>query len=468
MKTHPICAMSRSDFASRCNTIASIMSPTSAGPRTGQDLYLRAKRRIPGGTQLLSKRPELFLPDNWPAYYARARGCTIWDLDGREFTDFTSCGIGCCLLGYADETVNAAVIDRVTHGNMCTLNSPDEVHLADLLCQIHLWAEKVRYARGGGEAMAIAVRLARAATGRAKVALCGYHGWADWYLAANLGATQTLNGHLLPGLEPAGVPASLRGTALPFRYNQIAELEAIVAAERGQLAAIVMEPMRHEFPAAGFLEKVRQLADESGAVLIFDEITAGWRSHHGGIHLRLGVAPDIAVFAKAMSNGFPMAAIIGRGDVMEAAQLTFVSSTYWTEGIGPAAALATLKKCRAVDVVSHITKIGELTRSGWRKLAEAHGLAVKIGGLPALCTLAFDYGELSRPVMTLFTQEMLARGYLADTVFYPTWAHTSATINGYLEAVAAVFGWLRKRIDRGEVSTALKGPVAHSGFARLT
>lgn len=442
--------------------------PPSPGARTGQDLYLRAKRRIPGGTQLLSKRPEIFLPDQWPAYYSRARGCTVWDLDDRAYIDFTSCGIGCCLLGYADETVNAAVIDRVAQGSMCTLNSPDEVHLADLLCAIHPWAEEVRYARAGGEAMAIAVRLARAATGRTKIAFCGYHGWADWYLAANLGETTALNGHLLPGLDPAGVPPALRGTALPFRYNQIAELEAIVAAERGELAAIVMEPMRHDFPRDDFLARVRQLADECGAVLIFDEITAGWRSHHGGIHLQVGVAPDIAVFAKSISNGFPMAAIIGRGEIMEAAQVTFVSSTYWTEGIGPAAALATLKKLPAVGAVAHIAKIGELTREGWRRLGTAHGLRIDVAGLPALCTFAFDHGADSRALMTLFTQEMLDRGFLANGAFYPTWAHTPETVAQYLDAVAVVFAWLRERVDRAEVQTALRGPVAHAGFARLT
>jgi glutamate-1-semialdehyde 2,1-aminomutase len=436
--------------------------------RTGQNLYLRAKQRIPGGTQLVSKRPELFLPDNWPAYYDRAEGCTIWDLDGRAFIDFTSCGIGCCLLGYADPTVNAAVTQRITRGSMCTLNTPDEVALADVLCTIHPWAEKVRYARAGGEAMSIAVRIARAATGRAKVALCGYHGWADWYLAANLGSTDALNGHLLPGLDPDGVPASLRGTAFPFRYNQIAELEAIIAAHGPDLAAIVMEPMRHDLPQNGFLERVRALADHTGAALIFDEITAGWRSHHGGIHLKLGVNPDVAVFAKAMSNGFPMSAIIGRASVMEAAQHTFVSSTYWTESIGPIASLTTLKKLRETNAVAHLTEIGELTRLGWRRLGAKHGLKLKVGGLPALATFAFDHGDNSRPLITLFTQEMLERGYLANGVFYPTCAHTPAMVTAYLAAVDAVLALIKKQLDLGTVKSALRGPVAHSGFARLT
>ncbi|MFI5335362.1 MAG: aminotransferase class III-fold pyridoxal phosphate-dependent enzyme [Opitutales bacterium] len=437
-------------------------------PRTGQELYQRAKRRIPGGTQLLSKRPEMFLPDNWPAYYRRAEGCTVWDLDDRPYVDFTSNGIGCCLLGYADPTVNAAVIERIVRGSMCTLNPADEVALADLLCTLHPWAEKVRYARAGGEAMSIAVRIARAATGREKVAICGYHGWGDWYLAANLGETSALDGHLLQGLDPAGVPASLRGTTLPFRYNQIDQLEAIVAAQRGQLAAIVMEPMRHDPPRDGFLEKVRALATAAGAVLVFDEITAGWRSHHGGIHLTLGVKPDIAVFAKAISNGFPMAAIIGRGAVMDAAQQTFVSSTYWTEAIGPAAALATLQRLPQVNAVGRIRESGDLTRAGWRRLGAKHGLPLKVGGLPALATVAFDQGDDSRALMTLFTQAMLEHGFLAHGVFYPTVAHTPAVVERYLAAADTVFGWLRERLDRGEVRSALQGPVAHAGFARLT
>ena len=444
------------------------MPSPSVAPRTGQELYQRAKRRIPGGTQLLSKRPEMYLPDNWPAYYSRAQGVTVWDLDGKPYTDFTSCGIGCCLLGYADPTVNAAVTDCIVRGNMCTLNTPDELAVAELLCQLHPWAEKVRYARAGGEAMGIAVRIARASTGRDKVAFCGYHGWNDWYLAANLGETTALNGHLLQGLDPAGVPSVLRGTALPFRYNQIAELEKIVAANRGQLAAIVMEPMRHDAPRDDFLQKIRALADEAGAVLIFDEITAGWRTHHGGIHLTLGVNPDIAVFAKAISNGFPMAAIIGRAAVMEAAQQTFVSSTYWTESIGPAATLATLRKLVEVNAVARIGEIGELTREGWRRLGTKHGLKLKVGGLPALATFVFEHGDDSRALLTLFTQEMLERGYLANGVFYPTAVHTPAMVEDYLRAADRVFAWLRERVDRGEVTSALRGPVAHAGFARLT
>jgi glutamate-1-semialdehyde 2,1-aminomutase len=437
-------------------------------PRTGPELYIEAKRRIPGGTQLVGKRPEQYLPDNWPAYYRRAKGCTVWDLDGHCFEDFTSNGIGACLLGYADDVVNAAVADCVERGSMCTLNTPEEVDLADRLCAIHPWAAQVRYARTGGEAMAVAVRLARAATARSTVAFCGYHGWSDWYLAANLAESDALNGHLLPGLEPRGVPATLRGTALPFRYNRIAELEAIVAKHRHDLAAIVMEPMRWDLPSENFLQRVRALADETGAVLVFDEITAGWRSHFGGIHLKLGVNPDVAVFAKAISNGFPMAAIIGRAAVMDLAQQTFISSTYWTESIGPVAAIATIERMEKVNVVEHIRQIGELVRAGWTAASTKRGVPIKLMGQPALCIFAFDCGEASRTVMTLFTQEMLARGFLANGGFYPTYAHQPAIIDRYFCAVDEVFAFIRSCLDQGNVLTALRGPVAQTGFARLT
>ena len=316
----------------------------------GQALYTRAKARIPGGTQLLSKRPEMFLPEQWPSYYSRARGVEVWDLDGNKYIDMSHNGVGACILGAADPDVDGAVKTAIDAGSMSTLNAPEEVDLAELLCQLHPWAEMVRYARSGGEAMAVAVRIARARTGLERVAFCGYHGWHDWYLAANLADEKALDGHLLPGLEPAGVPRGLRGTALPFRYNHIEELEEIVSRFRHELAAIIMEPIRDQDPAPGFLEKVREISTEIGAVLIFDEITAGFRLTTGGAHLRYSTEPDIAVFGKGISNGYPMAAIIGRANIMEAAQNTFISSTYWTERIGPVAALATIRKHRRCDV----------------------------------------------------------------------------------------------------------------------
>jgi glutamate-1-semialdehyde 2,1-aminomutase len=433
----------------------------------GLDLYRQARARIPGATQLLSKRPEMHAPEQWPAYYSRAKGAEIWDLDGRKFTDMSYSGIGSCVLGYADEDVDNAVRAAIDSGSMCTLNPPEEVELAELLCQLHPWAGMVRYARCGGEAMAVAVRIARAHTAREKIAFCGYHGWHDWYLAANLPSGAALDAHLLPGLAPAGVPPSLSGTALPFHYNRLDELERIVSANRGELAAIVMEPVRSTEPAPGFLESVRGLANDAGAVLIFDEVTAAFRSNTGGIHLRYGVMPDIAVFAKAISNGYPMAAIIGRGEVMQAAEGSFISSTYWTERIGPTAALATIRKHRELDVAKHLERIGRLVQAGWRSAAERAGLPIAVSGLPALSHFAINL-ENAQAVRTLFTQMMLDRGYLATNAFYAMYAHTAAHVERYLAAVGEVFKDLTAAVERKQVGQLLKGPVAHAGFYRLT
>ena len=295
----------------------------SAKVRKSLDLQERAKQRIPGLSQLLSKRPDMFSYGVWPGYFSRAKGAEVWDLDGNRYLDMSISGVGANVLGYADPDVDGKVLEAIASGTSCSLNCPEEVELADVLCELHPWADKVRFARTGGESMAVAVRIARASTGRDKVAFCGYHGWHDWYLAANVGTENALGEHLISGLQPHGVPKSLAGTALPFRYNNIDELKNIAAANRTELAAIVMEPIRNVAPEPEFIRAVREIADDLGAVLVIDEISAGFRMNTGGAHLKLGFAPDIAVFSKALGNGYPIAAVIGKDAVMEAAQHTF-------------------------------------------------------------------------------------------------------------------------------------------------
>jgi glutamate-1-semialdehyde 2,1-aminomutase len=323
----------------------------------------------------------------------------------------------------------------------------------------------VRYARTGGESMAIAARIARAYTGRDTIAFCGYHGWADWYLAANLKNKDSLNDHLLKGLEPKGVPQALAGTMLPFHYNKIEELEAIVE-KNPDIAAIFMEPMHSEYPQDDFLQKVRAIADRVGALLVFDEITIGWRLNVGGAHLKLGVNPDIAVFAKGMGNGFPMAAIIGKKEVMEAAQDSFISSTYWTEGIGPTATIAAIKIMQKENVPAHLAKIGGLVREVWLKAGEKHGL--KVSATEVLPLLFFTFpGPNPQAQKTLFTQEMLKRGILASGNFYASFAHQESHVERYAKAVDEVFAIIAKATEEGSVEQLLEGPIAHSGFERL-
>lgn len=436
------------------------------GDRT-QATYRRAKELMPGGVQLLSKRPEMYAPDCWPAYFREARGCEVWDLDGRRFLDMSTNGIGACLLGYRNPRVTDAVVRRVRLGSMSTLNPPDEVALAEELCAIHPWASRVRLTRTGGETGAVAVRIARATTDRSVIAICGYSGWHDWYLAANLGESDSLRGHLLPGLDPLGVPRELRGTTVTFHYNDRAELDQVIKSAGKHLAAVVMEPCRHQDPEPGFLEEVRDGAHAVGALLVFDEISIGWRRTFGGSHLRLGVTPDIAFFAKALGNGHPMGAVIGTPEAMEGAHGSFISSTYWTEGVGPAAALATLAVMREVDVPAHVDRIGGLVSDRWRDAARRHGLPVVThDGYPCMAHFRFDHPE-SEALRTLYTTLMLDRGFLAGVSIYPTLAHTPEIVEAYGDAVEAVFGEIAAVVETGQVQRALRGPVAHSGFRRL-
>lgn len=434
---------------------------------TGQKLWQKAKKIIPGGNQLLSKRAEMFLPDQWPAYYSKAKGCEVWDLDGNKFIDMSIMGVGSSLLGYSDPDVNKAVKKAIDNGVVSTLNAPEDVELAEMLCTIHPWAKMVRYARSGGEAMAIAIRIARAFSGKDKIAFCGYHGWSDWYLSANLADDKNLDGHLLPGLEPRGVPRGLKGTLFPFHFNHIEELEEIVALHGKELGVIVLEPMKNAEPKNDFLKKVRALADKTGAILVFDEVSIGWKMNFGGAHLLYGVNPDIAVFAKAISNGFAMAAIIGTREVMQAAQTTFISSTNWTEKIGPVAALATLKKMKRLNVAKKLQIIGNTVKRIWTNKAEKHGLSITAGGLPPFSSFTFNHGDKHQALKTLFIQEMLQRGFLASNMVFASYAHTEAILKKYEKAVDEVFKILKEAIETNTVERRLKGPVAHTGFARL-
>lgn len=431
-----------------------------------QELYLRAKKIMPGGVQLLSKRPENQAPGQWPPYYKEARGCEIWDLDGKHYYDMSTNAVGSCLLGYSHPDINQAVIRRIHLGNMCSLNSPEEVALADRLCSIHPWAEQARFAKGGGEACAIAVRIARATTGRSKVAICGYHGWQDWYLAANLGETDELMGHLLPGLAPVGVPKELRETTLTFRYNDLQGFEQLIDTYGDQLAAVFMEPCRNVPPLPGFLEAIRLATQKHGILLIFDEITIGWRMHFGGAHLLYGIVPDMAVFAKALGNGYPIAAIIGTRAAMDGAHHSFISSTYWTESIGPTAALATLQKMTEIDVPSHVATMGQRVQECWQENAKRVELPIEVYGLPCLAGFSFLHADAA-VLKTLYTQLMLEQGFLATTAFYPTLAHEKDIVSMYCESILIVFNQLSQWLQQGDIRSMLKGEVAQSGFSRL-
>lgn len=431
----------------------------------GSELWQRAKNLIPGGSMLLSKRSEMFLPAGWPAYFDRTEGCQVWDLEGTRYLDLGFMGIGTNILGYSYPSVDRAVTDTIRKGTLSTLNAPEEVELAERLVELHPWSDMVRFARSGGETCAIAIRIARAASGKGHVAFCGYHGWHDWYLAANLGDDDSLNGHLLPGLEPEGVPRELRGTSHPFAYNDLDALRGILESDP-DVGVIIMEVQRSEPPAPGFLQGVRELANRYGAVLIFDECTSGFRRRLGGLHLDFGVEPDIATFGKTLGNGYAITAVIGRANVMEAAQRTFISSTFWTERIGPTAALATLRAMESEDAPARIDAIGRVVQARWLELGSAAGLPLRIGGLPALANFATTHVD-PLAAKTFITQEMLRSGYLAGANLYTSIAHTPEILEDYFSALAPVFARLAG-MDDGELTRALPRGSAQSGFRRLT
>jgi len=434
----------------------------------GQKLWKKAKKIIPGGNMLLSKRSELFLPDMWPSYFSKAKGCYVWDLDGNKFIDMSIMGIGTNTLGYGNDKVDSAVKNAVNQGNMSTFNCPEEVQLAEKLLDMHPWADMARFARSGGEANAIAIRIARAASGKDNVAICGYHGWHDWYLAGNLGNSEDakdLDTHILPGLEPKGVPSNLRGTIFPFDYNNFEMLESII--KENSIGVVKMEVVRNNPPVNNFLQKVRELTKKLGIILVFDECTSGFRQAYGGIHKIFEVEPDMAIFGKALGNGYAITSIIGRREIMEHAQSTFISSTFWTERIGPTAACKTLEIMDEEKSWDVITKIGSNITDKWNKLANEHNIDITTCGIPAIATLIFN-SKNNLAYKTLISQEMLKKGFLASNLIFVCTEHKPEIIEKYFTELEPIFSKIKK-CETGELNILdlLDGPICHSSFKRL-
>ena len=431
----------------------------------GIKLWERAEKCIPGGNGLLSKRPSRYAPDIWPTYFERALGVEIWDLDGRRYIDMAQMGIGAAILGYANPEVNQAVAECINKGVSTTLNAPEEVYLAEKLLELNPFAGGVKFARTGGEAMAMAVRIARASTGRDKVAFSGYHGWCDWYLATNLGDENKLKEHLLPGLEPKGVPAGLKNTALPFRYNDVEDLKRLAQTE--DFGVIVLEGARYDFPKPDFIEAVHQVARQKNALIVLDEITSGWRMTDGGVYKLLGFNPDIVVYGKALGNGFAISAVVGKREAMSAAQESFISSTFWTERVGFVAGLKTVEILLRDRVWEHLIKIGTAIGEGWLRLGKKHGLKLEVTEYKPLISMKLGYGDGNPAIVTLFIQEMLKRGYLAATSVYVSQAHTLRIVEDYLAAADEVFGLIANAISSNTVNSKLETRVKSEAFKRL-
>jgi len=430
----------------------------------GQELWNKAKKIIPNGNMLLSKRPELFLPNRWPTYYSKAKGCMIWDLQGNKYIDMSFMGVGTNILGYSNQKINKSVFNAISKSNLSTLNCPEEVSLAEKLISIHPWADMVKFARTGGEANSIAIRIARSASKKDKVAFCGYHGWHDWYLSANLSNKKNLNNQLLPDLQIKGVPKSLKNTSIPFLYNDFEGLKRIVNSKN--IGIIKMEVMRNEPPKNNFLKKVRKLATEKNIILIFDECTSGFRSTNGGLHKKFKVNPDIAIFGKALGNGHAITAVIGKKNIMENAQDTFISSTFWTERSGPVAALKTLEEMERIKSWKIITKIGDKIVNGWKKLAAKHNLKIKCFGIPSIKSFEIKSKHWLK-YKTLISQEMLKEGFLAGNTVYACIDHNDKIIKKYLNCLDKIFNIISNCEKNGQIDMMLETSICQTGFKRL-
>lgn len=448
------------------NNAVALLQPhlgVDESPKEPMQQWKAAKQIISGGTGLLSKRAEQFNED-WPTFFSKSSGCEVWDLNGKKYIDCAG-GIGAVLLGYADEEVTASVTRRLALGTYSSLVNPQEMELAEKLLVLHPWAGKIRYARTGGEAMTVAVRIARAASGKSGIAFCGYHGWHDWYLAANLGEGNALDGHLLPGLEPKGVPRELAGTAVPFKYNDFASFENAIEKLADNFGVVVMESMRSQFPEDNFLQKIKDKCAQKGAVLVVDEITSGLRYGFPGALSRYDITPDVVVYAKAMGNGIPFAAVIGREDIMTAADASFISSSYWTDGIGTAAALAVLEKVQRENVFESVWQKGEQLQQQLKAVAAKFPLAAMVvGGMAASPTFTFTSPHASA-AKKAFISRMLQKGFLVSGIFYLMQAHKEEHVRSFTTAFEETLQSISTDIESGRLM-ADAGGFQH-GFTRL-
>jgi glutamate-1-semialdehyde aminotransferase len=429
----------------------------------------KAKKYIPGISQLFGKRPELSLPGNdWPNYYSKAKGVIVWDLNNKKYIDFTMVGVGTSVLGYADRSISKKAIEIIKKGSISTLNCHEDVDLAKILIDLHPWAGGVKFCRTGGESMSVAVRIARAFTGKDKILFCGYHGWHDWYMASNIKSSKTLNYHLLPGIKPKGIPKNLKNTIIPFKFNDYNDLKKIVSKNAKKAAAIILEPARERLVERKFLNELKKISKKNNCLLILDEITSGWRIIEAGVHRKLKINPDIVVYGKTIANGIPMGAIVGKKKIMNISLKTFISSVFWTERLGPACALEFIKNYRKNKVNIKLIKIGKKVKKIWLESAKKNDLKIEISGLDPLASFSMPYKNWPA-ILTFFIQEMLLKHrIIASSRCYANLKHTEKLLKYYAKSVDDVFKSIKYHLKNKDIEKFIKGPVKQMGFNRLT
>jgi glutamate-1-semialdehyde 2,1-aminomutase/spore coat polysaccharide biosynthesis protein SpsF len=429
--------------------------PQNRELKRSYELKAKAQRLIPSCTQTFSKGPTQFIQGVAPVFLARGQGSHVWDVDGNEYIDYPM-ALGPIILGHNYPAVTEAVIRQMRDGTTFSLPHLLEVEVAEILCEIIPCAGMVRFGKNGSDATSGAVRVARAYTGRDIIACCGYHGWQDWYIG-----TTTRN---------KGVPKAVQELTIPFEYNNIESLERIFAEHPGQVAAVIMEPVGVIEPRDGFLQKVRELTQREGALLIFDEVVTGFRLALGGAQEYFDVTPDLACFGKAMANGYPIAAIVGRRDIMEQFDEVFFSFTFGGETLSLAAARATITEMQGKNVIAHLWEQGQKLKDGYKVLAREFGVSryTECIGLPPRTVITFkdETGAESLVLKSLFQQECLKRDVLFSGGQNVCYSHSDADIDYTLRVYRAAMEILAEAIKRGDALQRLEGEPVQPVFRR--
>ena len=401
-----------------------------------QAMWSKARNLIAGGNMLYSKKPEIFSEDNWPTYYSRAKGINIWDLSNIKYKDLCAMGIGTNILGYANSKIDNYVIKNIKNSNSSTFNSIFEIKLAEKLLELNRWASKVKFTRTGAEACSVALRLARCISSKQNVAICGYHGWHDWYLSLNLNTEKELGSFLFENVAINGVNKNLKNSCFSFDYNDFSQLEKLIIDR--DIGIVIMEVQRNEKPKNNFLKKIRKLCDEKKVILIFDECTSGFRETDCGIHQKYNINPDLLILGKALGNGYAINAIIGKQEVMTMTDQTFMSSTFWSEQVGLTAGLKTLEVMKNEKSWQYISELGDYVTVNWRKIAINNNLKISIKGLRSIpnfiLTLKNNFNY-----RLFITEHMLSHKILATNTIYLSNKHKKEDFDKYFNLLDQLF-----------------------------
>jgi len=409
-------------------------------------LLERSLKSVPLGSQTFSKSLTAFPRGAAPFFASKGKGAYIWDVDDNMYVDYVN-GLASINLGYCDPDVTEAVRKQLENGVTFSLATELEVELSEKIIELVPSAEMVRFGKNGSDATSGAIRLARAFTGREVIAVCGYHGWHDWYIGST---TRDL-----------GVPSSVKALTVKFKYNDIGSLTKIFAENPGKIAAVILEPMNTEFPKDGFLEQVKEIAHEHGALLIFDETITGFRYALGGAQEYFKVTPDLTTLGKGIANGYPLSAVVGRRDIMKLMEDIFFSSTFGGETLSLSASLATLKKLQKCKVTDTMAQVGEGLLSKVRGLISKHGIEgfVDISGHPSWTFLNIKpfAGYTTHQLKTLYLQECFKRGLLVLGTHNLTFSHKETEINKLLSVYDEVFPLLKRAVDEKNVQELYEG-----------